>query len=263
MTTAMLLTLALATTSSVPEGPVVIEVEASDVDGNADSTMEEQLGQKLAAALSERGVTVSDAADRRVHVTVRRTDIIDYEVEVRVAVGEGTVESGVAPFSCESCRVVELQERVISHVPDIVAALDPPAEVAPDPAVGPPGPSEPSEPPPAASSEGDQPQRPLGAVGVTGAVVTAVGLGALTYGVVLLARGTTPDVEDGDDRLRLSESYTRPGWAWTGVGIGTAVAGAAMLVVDLTVLRQRRAQRVAVHPSVGLAHVGASVRFEF
>jgi len=262
MLTAMIGSMALSMSSAPSTREVAIDIHAEHVDGRIEDPMESQLGQRLGEALVEEGLTLGEGqSPDRVVVSMRRTDAMDYEVKVHVERDGETTDAGTMTFSCKLCRVVEVQDLVLDKVPQIVDALR--AEPEPDPALAPAQPElqpklkrEPtvSEPPKA---------RVIGALGITGAVGSVAGLGGAIYGGVLLARGSSSGPDSADDRFDLLERHDRPGWTWFGVGLGTAAIGAALLAVDLTVLRRHRQGQLAFHPFLKRRTTGVALHLKF
>lgn len=272
-TSAVLLSMTLALASAAPPSDrVSVDVEASDAEGRPDPTMEEQLEGELRGALSKRGLTIDGAAsERHVVVQVRKLDVINYEVAVRIELDGVVQEPGVPGFACGSCRVVELYERVLEQVPQIVEVVT--AEVGepaqPEPAQG--SGSGTAEPEPEGAGgnpprEGDPPRprpRVIGPLGYSGIAVGAAGLVGVIYGGVLLVRGPVTSVDASDPRFVVQESYDRPGWIGFGVGLGAMAAGAVMVAVDVTVLRRKRAKRVTIRPALGPGLTGGTVQVRF
>jgi len=83
------------------------------------------------------------------------------------------------------------------------------------------------------------------------------------YGGVLLSKGSNfaPDTEDL--QFVVQERYDRPGWTWLGVGLGTAAIGAALLALDLTILRRNRERQLAFHPLLQRRSTGVAVHLKF
>ena len=275
-TSAILLSMTLAMTAAAPpKDPVAVDVRARNAEGRTDATLEEQLEGKLREALSKQGVTVDDAAKaQRVIVDVRKVDVIDYEVEVRIELDGIARKPGVPAFSCESCRVVELYDRVLERVPEMVEAMA--VEEEPEPAVvTEPEPAVEAEPEPeddgapSESPSGDRVSRRYQRIGVAG----YVGFGAAGAGLIVAAAGApilleqpTRRFRPGDDLVRETVDRVPLGGALVGVGGGLLVTGIVLVIVDQTVLRKRRRQRSSsamLVPSVvpGGAALRLSARF--
>lgn len=271
-TSALLLSMTVALAAAAPPAQrISVDVDARDARGRVDSTLEQQLEGKLRGALEEHGVTVVDdtAESARLVVEVRKLDVIDYEVKTRIELEGVERSSGGLDFSCKSCRVVELYDRVLEQVPQVVEAVtvkaDDPADApAPSAELQPEEPqaSTPEGVPHEPGEEAPRP-RPLGAVGIGGIAVVAGALGVLVYGGVVLQKPDVATVDPADEEFRFVESHSRTGWVWFGVGLGAAALGASMLAVDLTVLRQRRERRVAIVPSLAPTFAGGAMKVRF
>jgi hypothetical protein len=114
---------------------------------------------------------------------------------------------------------------------------------------------------PTASSD-DEPPSPS-AVGLAGIIVGAAGLGLAASGIVRIAEGETRMLDPNNHEYLIVTNPRPQGQALLGAGLGVTAVGVAMLAVDLTVLRKRRAGRVAVAPSFGRAAAGLHVRVRF
>ncbi len=258
----------LTLVASAPARDVAVEVHATDDLGEPDVTLEQQLQQRLQRGLADHDVTASHGpADDRIVVEVRHTDLIDYEVEVHIYRGNELVEPAVEPFVCSTCRVVELYARVLDCVPSMVHALEPAPAALNEPMVEVSTTSDtavpasvPSRTPPEEAHR-DEP-RVLGPLGIGGVVVAAAGLGLVTYGAVQISRGETVAPDD-DERFAIRRDYAGRGAIWLTAGMGTSLAGAAMLAINLTVGRRQRARRVTVRPSVAPSMTGATIHGRF
>lgn len=100
-------------------------------------------------------------------------------------------------------------------------------------------------------------------MGSSGIVLGAAGLGLAVTGIIRMAEPDTRALHPENAELILVTSSRRQGGALVGAGLGVAVVGAAMLVVDLTVLRKRRARRFAAAPVLGSSTAGVRLRVRF
>jgi hypothetical protein len=114
---------------------------------------------------------------------------------------------------------------------------------------------------PAASSDDEPPS--LSTVGLAGIIVGAAGLGLAASGIVRMAEGETRMLDPNNHELLIVTNPRPQGQALLGAGVGVVAVGVAMLAVDLTVLRKRRAGRVAVAPSFGRGAAGLHARVRF
>ncbi|MEX1362992.1 MAG: hypothetical protein AB1Z98_07695 [Nannocystaceae bacterium] len=170
-------------------------------------------------------------------------------------------------FECE-CIDSGLTAAIVQRLPDALAQLaeDPTAATAPDPGpkVAPPVVVEGPPPGPPGDGPSDRPAKAtaLGPLGYAGIVVTAGGLGMTGVGIAQLVRGqvTEPSADEQRDWQR---DHRPAGRAWLGAGLGTAAVGITMLVVDVTVLKKRRARALTWAPTGGPTQVGLSVSGRF
>lgn len=105
--------------------------------------------------------------------------------------------------------------------------------------------------------------RALGGFGLAGIFAGAAGVGLASVGAVRLAQGRTRVVSPADRELTVATDFRPQGRVFMGVGLAAVVLGATVLAVDLTVLRARRARRVALAPFVGPYATGLVVRLRF
>lgn len=268
---ALLLSATLIVPSTVLAAePVSIDIETSNLDRDG-PTLEKQLRQRVAAALVEAGMTVDPGTvERRVRIRVHRNEVFGYEVEVGTEVDGEVIASGVEPFVCDPCRVLDLYDRVQGTVPAAVAAMRKHEAPAPVPAetataTAPTGtndvtPREPDAPP--VDDEQGKP-RTVGALGWVGIVVGAAGIGAVVFGASRINRPATQTRSPTFDELVINEGTTQQGWVGFGVGIAGLAAGATMVAVDLTVLRRQRERRVSVRPDVRRGMTGVVLHGRF
>lgn len=256
-----------------PEAAAVrIEVEVSvapetklPADDQTWTTMRHWVTDNQTAVLEGAGFVVTDDA-----AEVIRTELHvygEYGVNTKgtlTAVGDPASQRA---FVCEACKDSELLDKIDEQT----AALAEGLRGSPSEAEG--AESGPAEPEPAAGeaegsgeagggeavAEGSGPR--IGGVGYAGIGALAVGLGVTMGGVIVLA-------QKPEDRLPMSDAtviesvHRRPlGGALTGVGASVLVAGVAMLVVDQTVLRKRRARGATARLTPSLLPGGAGLRW--
>lgn len=116
---------------------------------------------------------------------------------------------------------------------------------------------------PAAPSVAVAPPRSLGPVGLAGILVSAAGAGLASVGVVRLAQGETRRVSPEDREIIVTTDPHLQGRAFLGAGLAVAAVGVTALVIDLKVLRGRRARRMALVPLLGPMTAGLSFRRTF
>jgi hypothetical protein len=158
-----------------------------------------------------------------------------------------------------------LVEVVLANLPAALEQLERPQEAAPVPEVSAPEPQPEGPDPvqqPTKIEPADKPAA-LGAVGIVGIVAGVGGLGMAGFGISRLVKGETRMIDPEREQFGIANDARPQGRAWLGVGMGAAVVGATMLVVDLTVLRKRRARSVAIVPALGLGTVGIDLRGRF
>lgn len=171
----------------------------------------------------------------------------------------------VESFEC-ACVDSELTAAIIARLPAALEQLEQPDVRPSEPAVegtrsDPPA-SNPEPDPPVTNAKDDKPAA-LGAVGIVGIVVGAGGLGMVGFGASRIAKGETRMIDEDREQFGIISDARPQGRAWLGAGVGVAAVGVTMLVVDLTVLRKRRARAVAVVPSFGVEMTGLTVQGRF
>jgi hypothetical protein len=194
----------------------------------------------------------------------------DYENSVyRIEVS--TRRPGEAPklvesFSATCINNSALVDVVLAKLPAALEQLEQPAEqvrgpdvVEPDPE---PATSGVTTPPPFDDTT-KQDAAAMGPVGIVGIVVGVGGLGMASFGISRLVKGETRAIDGEREQFGIARDARPQGRAWLGAGVGAAAVGVTMLVVDLTVLRKRRAREVTVVPSVGPGVAGLEVQGRF
>lgn len=248
--------------------PVSVEIETSNLDRDG-PTLEKQLRARITEAFAEEGMTVDPQAQQRsVRIRVRRNEVMGYEVEISLQVEGDVVASGVDPFVCDPCRVLDLYDRVEGTIPQVVTAIR--EHEAPPPTPAEAVVTEPAEP---VSTEDGREAVPvpdatprkakaMGAVGIVGAVVGVGGIGALVFGATRINK-VEMQRSPTEDQVVITEDSSTQGWAWFGVGIGALAVGATMVAVDLTVLRRHRERRLSVIPDLRRGTAGLVLRGRF
>ncbi|MEX1367088.1 MAG: hypothetical protein AB1Z98_28430 [Nannocystaceae bacterium] len=170
-------------------------------------------------------------------------------------------------YDCE-CIDSGVIESVLQRLPRALEQLDEPTPPA-EPAATEASTTERAGTEPATAEPEGQPEgkaatgAPIGALGIAGIVVAAGGVGALGFGISRLAKGQERTADPQDEERTQTRDFRSQGRAWLGLGLGAAALGTAMLVVDLTVLRRRRAAPVALRPAVGPAMTGLQLYGRF
>jgi len=280
MIPASLLSLSLVSMVYGPteERRIRVEVDHSALlDKQRASTAEDTaffIDEGCAKALGEiRGVTMVDGEDApTIIVSLIWVDYVDsiYGVTIETRRPGGAVEL-VESFGCE-CYDDELTAAVVERLPAALVQLDEVATVADESAaaavVEPEQAAEEEEEagseieatPDRSGADGSAPSSrnaaPIGALGVVGIVAGVGGLGMAGFGVSRLAVGQRDQIDGGEEEIGRIRDFRPQGRRWLGAGLGVAAAGVIMLVVDLKVLRKRRAAKLAVTPSFGLAGAG-------
>jgi hypothetical protein len=75
--------------------------------------------------------------------------------------------------------------------------------------------------------------KPIGPIGITGAAVSVVGLGAIAWGAVEVARGEVYEPSAGYFQDRTGTNHAPRGYALVGIGAAVTAAGLVLLGVDL------------------------------
>lgn len=246
---------------------VIVEIDTSalvEIEGQfaSDKTARYVRTDVVAALQDTHNVAVvKDGAAPTITVTLRWVDqpesIYGLEVTTR---RDGEDLRMVETFDCE-CIDPGLSEAVLKRLPAALAQLREPAESEVDD-----NPAESNTTPPALPNEstddGETKAAAVGPLGIVGIVTTVGGLGMAGYGIVQLGRGESQDLGDNEHE-GTRRDYRPAGRAWLGAGIGTAVVGATLMIVDLTVLKKRRAKAVSVTPTASPTQVGLTLRGQF
>lgn len=253
---------------------VILVVDHTPLLEEQKASQAEKLGrfvrEDTTAALQEQhGIDVVEDEDA-VAIVVRLA-WVDYEESIyRLDIGvrrPGGRDEVVDTWTIDFANYSQLTGSVVERLP---AALERVREPVAEPVVEPEPESAASAVAPEATDGDDSPsasddRKPavLGPVGIAGAVVGVAGVvvGAVALDAALSepSRNTDPSDEQGVTGRRPS-----PGaYAWTATGFGLAAVGITMLVVDLTVLRKRRARAVSVVPSLGPSTAGLQLTTRF
>lgn len=239
-----------------PETPTAV----LDVDVELGESDDEIVGKRLhteaIAALAERDVEVVEgAAPSKVDVEVRWDADENHAITVRVTNrGEPTATVEGSPFICDACGENELITKIREVVPECIPLL-PELETNGSTVDGPHDGTDPGD-----DKEGDYAK--IGAAGIAGIVVLAGGIGLTAFGGVELAKGQETD--RSDPQFPTVDDHRPRGIAFVAAGGTAVIAGAVLLAIDLTVLknrRKRRAARVAPLLTPRVVGLGVSGRF--
>ncbi len=202
--------------------------------------------------------TLDPAAPKYIGVEVGGEDY-DYSIRVTADRGPGQPVGAAIVTGC-TCSETELVRAVLKEVAEAAQRFG--ARAVPAGADGNGGTAGPTE-PPAPDASTRQPPRdgktaPLGPAGWAGVGVAVVGAGLLIGGGVLYGRENV-----GGTQLEATRESFRPTaiplLAAGGAGL---LAGAALLIVDLTVLKRRRSG-VALRPVLTRTAAGVSLHGSF
>ncbi len=229
---------------NAPRKPTVrLTVDTSAMGDEAETTRAWVLRDgavKLAAA----GIDVKeDAADVDVRVSVRPKDL-GYTVTLEI--WENGAKAPVmtrGPQVCEACTRTEVVKLIEHELAWAGGWLSSPArgdETSEDTAQELVGTDREVESDSSTASTADGRRPRLHALGWAGVGVAAVGVGALTGGLVVALRPYEAKGEPGDYQVPSFEHPQRVGWAMVGIGAVAAVGGAVMIVFDLEKNRTRK-----------------------
>ena len=135
-----------------PVESVAVEVDASSVDTYGPG-ISHQLGGRVSAALTEQGIVVDDASKNRLRIEVREPSPRSYDVTFVLEVDGTLVEPGLEHVTCERCRLVSMDEKVLAKLPEALALMEQASE--PEPAAQVPPPEEPE-----VTEHADEPSEP-------------------------------------------------------------------------------------------------------
>ena len=173
----------------------------------------------------------------------------------------------VETWTIDFANYSQLTGSVVERLP---AALQRLREPAPEPAAEPapekvPPVTAPTEPNGSDPSPTPNDRKPatLGPLGIVGIVA---GVGGITFGAIALDAALSEPTVDAGSGAEQEETGRRPSigaTVWTAAGFGTAAVGLTMLVVDLTVLRKRRARALSIVPMLGPSTAGLELTTRF
>lgn len=214
---------------------------------------------------SEHQVSVGDNAEAPAIVV--ELSWVDHSESV-YGVTMRTQQPGHAPqlletFECE-CIDSGLTAAVVERIPAALAQLSEPPETH-EPVEPIPTETSSDSPPSTAADNGESAKREaaaLGPVGYAGSVVAVGGLGMSGFGISELAKGQVEE-PTSDEQRGQRQDHRPAGRAWLGAGLGVAAVGVAMIVVDATVLKKKRARALTLAPMTNPTLVGLSMAGRF
>lgn len=277
-----------AAPAAEPAAPPATSVETSAAVDRVVLEIDHQplLQQQKASAAEKSGFFVRDDAARALRER-HRVEVVDdaaapailvklawkdyensvYLIEVSTR-RPGEPSKLVESFEATCINNSALVDAVLAKLPAALEQLEAPQKRVPKPVV-----TDPTHEPEGSSVQDPQGNpagrdaeikpAPLGPVGIVGIVVGVGGLGMAGFGISRLVKGETRMIDAEREQFGIASDARPQGRAWLGAGVGAVAVGATMLVVDLTVLRKRRARAVAVTPAVGVEALGFEVRGRF
>lgn len=220
----------------------------------------------LRKALEAEGVSLGEGdADATISVRFDWKVYLDSHYQVVIEVErDGTATQVSDALECRLCEPPKVAAVVAGQAPKIAAALEAHAVQSDPPDEPPPhGDPPPDEPPP----DTEPPKgKAVGRLGYAGIVTTAIGLGGVIGGAVLLSKDDEINLED-NRRFEAVDDYRPAGIGTLAVGAGLLVTGAVLIAIDQTVGKKKRnrAARVqhTIAPAITTDTVGlrATIRF--
>ncbi len=221
-----------STPTSAPGGPVrtgvvraELVIEALLGDDSANITERSRVrGEALLR--NQEVLPARDADDPRIRIRIEaKADGSGYRCRYGAYRGDAVIAGSDGVSVCELCTQAELVDHVEAAIERVVPRL--PVEVpVPVPAPTP------------APRTPDTSRAPWGVLGKTGIGVTGAGMIGVVAGAVLVSRPT--GIRDsGIDRQQTD--YRTPGIVVLSIGLGVAVAGVALILVDRYRARRGRA----------------------
>lgn len=201
--------------------------------------IDENLAAHQARVLSEGGIDVVDDADATIRIIISRYGEGDIHYRYSVALLEEGVEAPTVErtLACELCRESDLFVKVGEEVARMSGRLlyAPKSSQTTEEGSTEPPPEEDEPPPPRV--------RRVGGAGWAGIASAALGIAVGVGGVVELRRPPERLIRPRDDRQTMITQPRALGRALVGVGVGMVIAGAVLVIVDQTVLLDRRRDR--------------------
>ena len=252
---------AWAATPAGEERPLRVKIDVSAI-AEADAPhIERFTNERIEPLLRERSFVKADDAEDAVEIRIEYIDPKDLEYAIYLDVfDDGTrIEPGVPWFVCKFCPQGMVADKVAENVPAALDLLERSEAAGAGEGEG----AAAAAGEPAATPSGDPPPkvvRPIGWLGITGAVVAGGGLATTIAGAVRLAQGEVAEPSPRPE-IRIVD-YRPQGRMLVGVGVGALALGAAAVVVDV-VLRKNKRKAVTLAPAFSprFASVSLSIRF--
>lgn len=250
--------------------PLIAGSEAKDPEMErtlAEGVRDEVVG-RLGDAFEEHEVPLVKAdAEAVVRIGLEWKVYLDSHYQVRIEVErDGSTEVVSESLECVLCDGPKLAELLAKQVPGLVERLEvKPAEPAPVDA-----PTEDaletSDPPPQTPEADPEPRgRKIGPIGYAGIGGAVLGTAGVVVGAVHLARGEQTALEP-DLRFERVDDFRPAGAVFLGVGGAVLLTGVALIVVDQTAMKKRRAvaaKRHVLSPSFHAHGAGISLTARF
>lgn len=254
--------IASATAPARTEEPsIAVEVDVSALpDEDFTRWLEENLLERQKTVLHDGGIEVAEGADAdaTIRVTVSRYGElgVHYRFTVTLTEAGATTPKAEHTLPCELCKDSVLVTKVGDEVARMSGRFMYEREEAARVEARDAG----------AEAEGTEPSeskkaRRVGGAGWAGIGLAAVGVGFAAGGAVELAKPATRELSVESYRYETFARSRQLGAALVGVGAGLLVTGAVLIVVDQTVLlerRRRRARPLSFVPSFSATTMGLS-----
>jgi hypothetical protein len=258
----LLLTVLVPTATAFPRiAAAYAPAESKALDVQVEATLGEAEELKLAASVRDaivervraKGIEISDDAPASLLVTIGWNGKSRSDLEVKYIVKHGDAEPRTARTSvCAACGSREIIAAIDGDLAPLWKTLEdistiesaaPSTETTPT-----------TTPPPAPVTDAKQKKRrTIGGLGLAGVAVGGVGLAVLGAGAVMWA----VEYRYPEDNPDIRKNLKKPGIGMTAGGAALAIAGIAMLAVDLT--KDKRERRVAAAPVFGPRGAGVSL----
>lgn len=239
--------------STVASDRVLIELTiVNELVGEDAATTEDAVRRTITGLLQGRDFEVGASGEAQLDVVIQRDEANDgIRMQYR-ARAEGKAPETFTG-NCPRCGSDSLAATLAADLEKMSPALTPTRPV-PAPVVTP-------STSPASDTPRPRGSKRLGPLGIAGVVVGGAGLGVAIGGIILAAIGDSSRVDPHNPAQLEIKRRRTPGFILLGTGAVAAVAGVAMLAVDVSRHRKARrggaiATRVAEHVSFGSGGFG-------